>query len=279
MRVGLSAGDVRWEDDDCHGTPVVTAARLCDRAVGGQILVDDLVRGLARGRTEHTFRLVGELELKGLADRSRRTRWRGSPRSAIVRPSRRPLLPIAGELPVRRGRDAEARRACVVQWKSAQTDGRAVALVSGEPGVGKTRLTAEARARRSRGGRVGARGPVRRADRGTRSRPGSRSSDTSSPHAMASCSSATSSGTAASSPASFPSSRRRVDDVPEPRKLDPETEQLALFDAVVDVLETLAADAPVFLVIDDAHWADAASLGLLRHTVRHLPAVRRCSRW
>ena len=46
VRVGLSAGDVSWEDGDCHGTPVVTAARLCDRAVGGQILVDDLVRGL-----------------------------------------------------------------------------------------------------------------------------------------------------------------------------------------------------------------------------------------
>jgi class 3 adenylate cyclase len=51
VRVGLSAGDVSWEDGDCHGTPVVTAARLCDRAIGGQILVDDLVRGLARGRT------------------------------------------------------------------------------------------------------------------------------------------------------------------------------------------------------------------------------------
>ncbi len=68
VRVGVSAGDVSWEDGDCHGTPVVTAARLCDRAVGGQILVDDLVRGLARGRTEHSFRLVGELELKGLAE-------------------------------------------------------------------------------------------------------------------------------------------------------------------------------------------------------------------
>ncbi|HEY8217140.1 MAG TPA: AAA family ATPase, partial [Acidimicrobiia bacterium] len=68
-----------------------------------------------------------------------------------------------------------------------------------------------------------------------------------------------------------PELRRRVDDVPEPRKLDPETEQLELFDAVVDVLDTLAADAPLLLVIDDAHWADASSLGLLRHAVRHLP--------
>jgi class 3 adenylate cyclase len=61
VRVGLSAGDVSWEDGDCHGTPVVTAARLCDSADGSQILCDDLVRGLARGRTELSFVLVGEI--------------------------------------------------------------------------------------------------------------------------------------------------------------------------------------------------------------------------
>src|SRR4029079_7545526 len=65
VRVGISAGDVSWDDGDCHGTPVVTAARLCDKAEGGQILCDDLVRGLARGHTELSFTLVGEVELKG----------------------------------------------------------------------------------------------------------------------------------------------------------------------------------------------------------------------
>ena len=68
VRVGISAGDVSWEDGDCHGTPVVTAARLCDSADGGQILCDDLVRGLARGHTELSFVLVGEIELKGLPE-------------------------------------------------------------------------------------------------------------------------------------------------------------------------------------------------------------------
>ena len=68
MRVGISAGDITWADGDCHGTPVVTASRLCNSADGGQILCDDLVRGLARGRTDLTFRMIGELTLKGLSE-------------------------------------------------------------------------------------------------------------------------------------------------------------------------------------------------------------------
>ena len=270
VRVGLSAGDVSWEDGDCHGTPVVTAARLCDRAVGGQILVDDLVRGLARGRTEHTFRLVGELELKGLAEPVAAYEVAWEPAVGDRAPLPAPLLPIASELPFA-GRDAE-RNALRVQWKSAQTDGRSVALISGEPGVGKTRLTAElARAAHSEGAWVLA------------GRCDERISAPFTPwleilrhvvaHAPSELLVAHVDRHGGELTRLVPELGRRVDDVPEPRKLDPETEQLALFDAVVDVLETLAADAPVFLVIDDAHWADASSLGLLRHAVRHLPAV------
>ena len=49
VRIGMSAGDVTWDDGDCFGTPVVEAARLCACAEGGQILVADVVRILARG--------------------------------------------------------------------------------------------------------------------------------------------------------------------------------------------------------------------------------------
>src|SRR4029453_4246837 len=141
VRDGVSAGDVMWEDGDCHGTPVVTAARLCDRSVGGQILVDDLVRGLARGRTEHTFRLLGGVELKGLGGALTPYEVPWEPAISDRAPLPAPLLPVANELPFA-GRDEE-REALREQWKSAGTDGRSVALISGEPGVGKTRLTAE----------------------------------------------------------------------------------------------------------------------------------------
>src|SRR4029077_5356506 len=68
LRVGVSVGDVSWENGDCFGTPVIEASRLCAVANGGQILVADLVRGLAHRRGGHIFTSVGELTLKGLPE-------------------------------------------------------------------------------------------------------------------------------------------------------------------------------------------------------------------
>src|SRR4051812_46428848 len=68
IRIGVSAGDVSLEDDDCFGTPVVEASRLCAAADSGQVLVADVVRVLARGRGHHELNAVGALDLKGLPD-------------------------------------------------------------------------------------------------------------------------------------------------------------------------------------------------------------------
>ena len=62
VRIGLSAGDVTFENNDCFGTPVVEAARLCDGANGGQILLSDVVRLLAGSRGGHSYRSVGAIE-------------------------------------------------------------------------------------------------------------------------------------------------------------------------------------------------------------------------
>jgi class 3 adenylate cyclase len=68
IRVGVSVGDVSFDGDDCFGTAVNEAARLCSAAQGGQILVADLVRALARGRGGFTFESFGALDLKGLPE-------------------------------------------------------------------------------------------------------------------------------------------------------------------------------------------------------------------
>ena len=49
IRVGISVGDVSWEDGDCFGLPVVEAARLEAAAAPGQVLCVALVQMLARG--------------------------------------------------------------------------------------------------------------------------------------------------------------------------------------------------------------------------------------
>ena len=55
MKVGISVGDISEEDGDWFGTPVNEAARLCAAAVGGQVLIADIVRVLAGSRTRHAI--------------------------------------------------------------------------------------------------------------------------------------------------------------------------------------------------------------------------------
>jgi tetratricopeptide (TPR) repeat protein len=54
-------------------------------------------------------------------------------------------------------------------------------------------------------------------------------------------------------------------DVPPNPKLEPEAEQQRLFENVVAFCRVLSEYAPLMLVIDDAHWADSGTLSLLRH--------------
>ncbi|HJM89243.1 MAG TPA: alpha/beta fold hydrolase [Dehalococcoidia bacterium] len=64
VRVGINAGEPIAEDDDLFGTAVILAARICDRAEPGQVLVADVVRQLVAGKG-FTFEDAGDVTLKG----------------------------------------------------------------------------------------------------------------------------------------------------------------------------------------------------------------------
>ena len=51
--------------------------------------------------------------------------------------------------------------------------------------------------------------------------------------------------------------------------LPPEEARLRLFEAVGEVIDAAAAEQPVVLILDNLHWADAASLDLLCHLFCH----------
>jgi DNA-binding CsgD family transcriptional regulator/tetratricopeptide (TPR) repeat protein len=59
-----------------------------------------------------------------------------------------------------------------------------------------------------------------------------------------------------------------VDGLPEPVAADSDTERHRLHMAVADLLEAVSRAQPIVLVIEDAHWADAPTLQLLRHLAR-----------
>src|SRR5262245_19463531 len=128
VRVGISVGDVTWEGEDCFGTAVIEAARLCAVAEGGQILAADLVRLTARGRGGHTFTPIGAVALKGLPEpvTTCAVAWEPITAAGIPLPprlgSRSPFAMF--------GRSAEAE-AIAVAWAKVRDGQRQVVLVAG----------------------------------------------------------------------------------------------------------------------------------------------------
>ena len=72
-----------------------------------------------------------------------------------------------------------------------------------------------------------------------------------------------------------PALAKRLPEVPATQNADPDSERLRLFGAVVNLLSLASADRGLLLLVDDLHWADKASLQLLRHvaTSAQLPSV------
>jgi tetratricopeptide (TPR) repeat protein len=65
-----------------------------------------------------------------------------------------------------------------------------------------------------------------------------------------------------------------VPGLPEPLRSDPETERYRLFDAFTGWLADVSAEASVLLLLDDVHWAAKPTLLLLRHVLRSAETLR-----
>jgi class 3 adenylate cyclase/tetratricopeptide (TPR) repeat protein len=275
VRVGISVGDVSFSEGDCFGLPVIEAQRLEAAAEGGQILCSDLVSRLARGRGGHDFASVGDLELKGLPDPVPTLEVRWEPVVKVAMPGETPLpsvlsVPRVFDLAGR----ADESAVLLDAWEEAAAGRRRVVFVSGEPGIGKTRLAVEtALAARDHGALVLAgrcdeelMRPFQPFAEALRHQVELRDLL---PAAWL--------GPLAGELA------RLVPDLPEqmpgvrpPQRGDLETQQALLFDAVTGWLQRTAASVPVLLVLDDLQWADRATVQLLRHVVRETPNAALC---
>lgn len=262
VRLGISAGDVTWEDDDFYGLPVVEAARLEAAAEADSILCSDVVRILAGSRAEVELEPVGALDLKGLP--APLTAWSVAWRT--VTDDEAPPLPEAldreeAQAFVGRG---SSLALLIDQYEQSRRDGISTALIAGEPGAGKSRLAREfARTVHGSGAIV----LYARCDDGLGS--------PYRPFLQARRLIAGWGGHLAERLGEHPEVLHRIDpdlaagdDHTVDLSPNDDTRRVRLYEAVLSWLEDLASDGPVVFVIDDLHWADVASLQLLRFIQR-----------
>jgi class 3 adenylate cyclase/tetratricopeptide (TPR) repeat protein len=263
VRVGLSTGDTTMDDGDYFGPTVIEAARLCAIAPGGHILTTELVRLLAV-RTSHHFSPVGDLELKGLPEPVTVVKVDWEPASSaapVPLPDRLGRHVPEGFV----GRELDKARLLAAYKAVVTGEGRRVVLLSGDAGIGKTTLSSEvARAAHDQGAVV----LYGRCDEelGIPYQPFTEALRHYVAHAPQSVLK-THVARHGDVLARLVPALGALAPAEGSRSLDPDSERHLLYEAVVHLLGTATAEGPVVLVFDDLHWADRATLLLLRHLV------------
>lgn len=148
----------------------------------------------------------------------------------------------------------------------ADGEGRRVALLAGEPGVGKSRLVREFAAEAARDGALVLYGSC---DAAVRTPYGPfvealerllRVTDVAELRAAL--------GGGGDLIRLIPDLPTLVGELPDPVEADPDTERHRLHTAVADLLANVSRGRPILLVVEDGHWADAPTLLLMRHLAR-----------
>jgi class 3 adenylate cyclase/tetratricopeptide (TPR) repeat protein len=271
VRIGLGAGESTVQDSDYFGVPSIEAARLCDQAPSDGILASPAVRMLASRVDGLAFESMGEVELKGFDGPVETFSVPWIPLGEESRSLGRWSLPAElRSVPPISYVGYETERALIEQsWSEARAGARRVVLLGGEPGIGKTRLASYA----ALGANVDGSAVVW----------GSCSEELAVPYEpwIEVCSQLVE-----RAPEGLLSGyvedhggelvrlarnlARRVPGLPAPQSSDPETERFLLFSAVAGLVGDFSQVAPVCLVLDDLHWADAQSVALFKHLVRTL---------
>jgi tetratricopeptide (TPR) repeat protein len=269
--VGVASGEAELEDNDYFGLPVVEAARLCAKAGAGEILTTDMVRMLARSRSDVVLDPIGALELKGLDEPVETFRVAWAPEQVVEQ--RAPLPPrLVSALSTTFVGRGDERERLLAAWKLVVAGEHRLMLVSGEPGIGKTTLAAEFAAQVYEQGALVVYGRSDE-DLGVPYQPWIEALGqlvaASSDEVLAAHVAERGVYLARIVPAL--SARTAVD---PPSGGDADTERFVLYGCVTDLLARLSADQPVLIVLDDLHWADRATVQLLRHIANNEQTMR-----
>ena len=218
----------------------------------------------------HRFQALGGLELKGIAEpvQAFELRWEPLVVTGIALPERLREMPATGYV----GRVPERERLAGL-WAEACEGSLRLALISGEAGVGKTRLATHL-ALQVRGD--GATVLYGRCDEdlGVPYQPWVQALGHLVREARRQVLDAHVERHGGDLARLVPALRDRVPDLPPPRQSDPETERYLLYAAVAGLLDAAGRDEPLLLILDDLQWADQPTLSLLRHIMTEGASMR-----
>jgi len=268
LRIGLHVGEVAERDGDLLGQAVHVAARVMAEAAGGQILTSDDVRKQAAPQVDWAFLDSGSFWLRGFPERWRlyEVSWNDTAVGA------RPTV-VSARLTPFVERDAEQASLRRLVDDALAGDG-ALALVAGEPGVGKSRLVAEigdeAQARGMRmftGHCVEMTGAppylpyvemIEQAINNPRS-----------PLALLEAL-----GDVAAEIARIaPALRRAFPDIRPPVELPAELARRYVWNSLSEFIDRAARGQPLLLVLEDLHWADESTVLFTEHLAPLLPEM------
>jgi WD40 repeat protein/class 3 adenylate cyclase/energy-coupling factor transporter ATP-binding protein EcfA2 len=258
LRVGVHTGEPIV---DAHGRyfgiAMVVAQRLCAVAAAGQVLVSEIVRSLVEPRQLHSFVPAGPLALRGISA--------DVPADVVpwepldIRP------PISLRLSHLQSEPLVGRAGHLAwladQWSLAQAGNRHLALLVGEPGMGKTRLAAAvAHSVFDHGGLV--------LYAGCQSTPHPAYQlldDLLSPYVGATprFELRRQLGDGSVLGRAVPALTARVPDLPEPGIMSAETERRRVVEAAEAFLHRISTTLPTLVVLDDLDHADGLTSALL----------------
>jgi tetratricopeptide (TPR) repeat protein len=271
VRIGLNSGDVTQSEGDAHGTAVHAAARITDKAQGGQILVSQIVHDLAGTLGDSKIADRGLFWLKGFPDRWRlfEVLWRdkaGEParadrdvRAASAEAFDLEAPRVTGAVV---GRDRELAVIAGQLAADPSTGLRAVVL-QGEAGIGKTRMLDAAADLAS-----GMETPFWVLDV-------SADEELRGPFLLFRSLLGSPRTTAIAQQAKGLEQLDRAQEAvagrsPRVEGLSAQEQMLRIFDEVASAFLALTRERPLALMFDDLQWADDDSIQLIRYLVRTL---------
>ncbi len=266
VRVGIAAGESTVEGGDYFGMPSIEAARLCDQAPSDGVLASLTAKMMAGRHDGWLFESVGSLELKGIPEAMEAfaVGWEVLGAEEVLEGSVLPIvLRSAPQIAyVGRGEEHERLRAAA---RKASAGCRRMVLLSGEPGMGKTRLAAHTALEAHSGGFTVCWGAAAE-DLGAPYGPWIQALS----HYVEHAPEAVLVGHVERHGGELArlcrdALAKRVPGVPPPQEADVETERYLLFEAVTGLLQAACDHAPTVLVLDDLQWADSQTVSLIKH--------------